>query len=121
MGDLSKNFSEYEFRCPQSGLYIPNKTLIRGLQELRDKINVPIIVSSGTRSAEYNASLPGSSPYSQHLYGRAADIYSRYVSWDKLADLAETIPVFRDGGIGRYPSKHFVHVDVRGYHARWTL
>jgi len=27
---------------------------------------------------------------------------------------------FVEGGVGRYEGKHFLHVDVRGYAARWA-
>ena len=40
---------------------------------------------------------------------------------EQLARAAEQVPGFRIGGVGRYPKKGFVHVDVRGTKARWTM
>jgi hypothetical protein len=33
--------------------------------------------------------------------------------------LAEDVEAFRNGGIGVYPDKGFIHVDVRDGRARW--
>lgn len=103
-------------------------------------------VLSGFRTPLYNRAL-GNSPYSRHLWGGAADIY---VDADRdgvmddldgngrvglgdatvLCELVEGLvgePEFAslDGGLGRYPRSGahgpFVHVDVRGFPARWGI
>lgn len=58
------------------------------------------------------------SHYSQHLYGKAADIWIAGVSVDTLAAYVETLLPNR-GGIGRYYNDNFVHVDVRTAKSRW--
>ena len=58
------------------------------------------------------------SHYSQHLYGKAADIWIAGVSVDTLAAYVETLLPNR-GGIGRYYNDNFVHVDVRAAKSRW--
>lgn len=58
------------------------------------------------------------SHYSQHLYGRAADIWIAGVSVDTLAAYIETLLPNR-GGIGWYYNDKFVHVDVRTAKSRW--
>ena len=57
--------------------------------------------------------------YSQHQYGRAADIRVSGVPVEQLAAYAETL-LPGTGGIGRYPAKGFVHVDVRKAKSRWA-
>ena len=36
-----------------------------------------------------------------------------------IAEAADRIYAFREGGIGTYPRSGFVHVDVRGERVRW--
>ena len=61
----------------------------------------------------------GGAVYSQHQYGRAADIRVSGVPVERLAAYAETL-LPGTGGIGRYPAKGFVHVDVRKAKSRWV-
>jgi hypothetical protein len=102
-------------------------------------------ILSGYRTPQYNRAI-GNVPYSRHIYGAAADIFiDEHPADDRMDDLNHdgTIDV-RDaailgdivqraldarapaallGGMGTYPSTTahgpFVHVDVRGYRARW--
>jgi len=55
---------------------------------------------------------------STHIDGLAADIYSDYVSVDELYDICDRVIGDR-GDVGYYPSQGFIHVDLRGYRARW--
>lgn len=105
-------FSIDEFRCkhcgelPDGGM---NQILLDKLDDMREKIGMPIIVSCGYRCPEHNAEVGGVAN-SQHIYGNAADIYVNGLSVDELADycVAEGFD-----GIGRYYNSSFVHVDVR--------
>ncbi len=85
---LSKNFTLKEFtRSRTARLHgVPNrpdkeqveniKSLVDNLlQPLRDRINCPITVTSGYRSKFLNR-LVGGSYRSQHMEGKAADIYA---------------------------------------------
>jgi uncharacterized protein YcbK (DUF882 family) len=110
---ISLHFTEDEFRCKCCGMIIVNPILIRQLEALRHALgDKPINVSSGYRCLNHNRAV-GGSPRSQHLYGNAADIY---VSGISPKELAKQAGEFFDG-IGIY--EDFVHVDVRGYPARW--
>ncbi len=122
MGDLSKNFSRSEFACRGKnccgGSTPVHPALVAGLQELRDKAGVSLSISSGFRCIRHNGAVGGSRD-SQHIFGMGADVRVP-AGWsaERLAALAETIDVFRDGGIGIYPS--WVHLDVRTTgRARW--
>lgn len=119
MGDLTKNFSRSEFKC-KCGRCASNYVdirLVKGLQELRDLIGKPIIINSATRCKEHNKAV-GGVPNSQHVLGRAADIRVDGMATSKLAEYAEMVDAFKNGGIGIY--RTFVHVDVRGHRARWN-
>ncbi|MES3628607.1 MAG: D-Ala-D-Ala carboxypeptidase family metallohydrolase [Longimonas sp.] len=101
-------------------------------------------VMSAYRTPFYNASIGNTTVYSRHLYGDAADIFVDANGNGRMDDLtgdgrvtradavhlAEIVASVKEngsgdytGGIGIYgPAPHrgpFVHVDVRGYRARW--
>jgi len=81
--------------------------LIAKLQELRDLINKPIIVTSGYRCQQYNKSIGGYAN-SPHCEGLAADIYCKSVNIYDLAGRADLI----FPRIGIYPDNNFIHVDI---------
>jgi uncharacterized protein YcbK (DUF882 family) len=107
--------------------------------------DVPTLyVMSGYRTPYYNRAIGNTTEYSRHLYGDAADVFvdtdgdrwmddltgdGRATRADAryLARLVKAIPTPGDrqfhGGLGVYgPASHrgpFVHVDLRGYRARW--
>ena len=119
MGDLTKDFNKSEFVCKHCGRIRINIKLVNALQKLRDNVNKPIKINSAYRCLDHNRSI-GSDDTSQHIKGNAADIVIKGLTPKEVAKIAETIPVFKDGGIGIY--KTFTHVDVRSNGpARWTL
>lgn len=122
--------------------------LERLLQEARDHgVEADsFVVMSGFRTPAYNLRIGNTTKYSRHLYGDAADLYVDE-DGDGLMDdlngdgrldvgdaefLAEIFEEVREedwyapyiGGLGIYgPRPHrgaFVHVDTRGYAARWA-
>jgi uncharacterized protein YcbK (DUF882 family) len=103
-------------------------------------------ILSGYRTPHYNK-LIGNVQYSRHLWGGAADIYIDEnprddmmddLNKDGLIDYKDARILYKiiddmfgeswyekyKGGLGRYKktTKHgpFVHVDVRGFRARWN-
>ena len=93
-------------------------------QQIRDHFGKPLTITSAFRTAAHNKNVKGAT-YSQHCYGKAADIRVQGVSVEDVADYAETL-LKNTGGIGRYPVKKgrpagWVHVDVREAKSRWTL
>jgi hypothetical protein len=102
-------------------------------------------VLSGFRTPQYNAAIGNPTSYSRHAYGDAADIFVDEDGDQRMDDLdgdgRETVAdarvlativedlvgddTFGDfvGGLGLYgPKPHrgpFVHVDTRGFRARW--
>ena len=115
---LSANFYRDEFACRCGcGFDTVDATLVHGLQRLRDIMQVPIRVNSGCRCKAHNDSLPDSSPKSQHLLGKAADIRMDGYTPEEVADFAKILSEFANSGIGLYDT--FTHLDVRDGKARW--
>ena len=117
MAERWPNFSPWEFRSRDmaQGMTLDVR-LLDGLQALRDLVKVPITVNSGFRTDGQNRKI-GGSPRSQHLLGKAADIWGSGIPQEKLKTAATRVAVFEGGGIGVYQS--FVHVDVRWERVRW--
>ena len=124
MEKYTRNFSVAEMacRCGQCpGGEVMDPLFMQQLQELRDFIAAPLIITSGYRCLAYNQSLPRASTWSYHLRGRAADI-----SLSEL-DVEGSVSRFRSDvvsyafrcnlyGIGL--STNFIHLDSRGFSKR---
>ena len=121
---LSEHFEVREFRCRDgSDPVFVDSELVRVLQNIRDHFGKPVVITSAYRTAVHNKAVGGAA-YSQHCYGRAADIRVAGVTVERLAAYAEKL-LPDTGGIGRYPVRSgrptgWVHVDVRTVKSRWT-
>jgi zinc D-Ala-D-Ala carboxypeptidase len=118
---LSTHFTVGEFIDPHEPDLPPTVSprLLQGLEKFRALLDKPVIITSGWRSTGSNREI-GGSPTSQHVSGKAADITVRGVSVIDMYRTALLVPEFREGGIGVYPEENFIHVDVRGWRARWA-
>lgn len=107
MGDLSKDFSTYEFTCQCGcGFDDVDPTLLAMLQEMRDLIG-PVYINSGCRCPEHNKN-EGAKSNSAHLTGKAADIEcSNSTHRFKLLVAALTVGFERIG-----LRQTFIHLDV---------
>lgn len=112
-----KYFTLEEFKCPCCGR-LPeggiDDNLLEVLDKIREAISAPLYVTSGYRCPEHNADC-GGVENSQHLFGRAADVYADgEITPLQIAALAEKAGA---DGIGIY--EDFCHIDTRGSMARW--
>ena len=112
---LSTNFRVREFACMDGSdpIFIDTE-LVTVLQKIRDHFAKPVTITSAYRTPSRNKEVGGTT-YSQHLYGKAADIKISGVTPKKVADYAETL--LDNGGIGIYNT--FTHIDVRSTKSRW--
>lgn len=120
-GWLSEHFRHHELACPCCDVCAVQLRLVDALERLRQKCGgAPITVTSGFRCWTWNETIGGATK-SKHCTGEAADIVVAGFHPLEVAELAERIEVFSHGGIGTYPDRGFVHLDVRhGGPARWT-
>ena len=113
---LTQNFRVGEFACKDgSDPVFIDTYLAEVLQQLRNHFKKSVVVVSGYRTPSYNKKCGGAT-YSQHLYGKAADVKISGVTPEEVAQFAETI-LKDSGGIGIYST--FTHIDVRTKKSRW--
>lgn len=124
MGNLTINFSDWEFDC-KDGTKVPDELkgnrdeLAANLQILRNFIGKPIKINSSYRTPEHNKSIGGASR-SQHVQSKAADIAIKGLTPKQVYDTIEELQKdgkMKQGGLGLYNT--FVHYDIRGTKARW--
>jgi hypothetical protein len=103
-----KNFSPRELACKGTGSLLIDEVALDKLQELREKLGVPLLITSAYRSPEHNKKVGGAKS-SYHLKGNAFDI--RMDNQDPIAfELAAREVNFR--GVGYYPKQGFIHIDL---------
>ena len=113
---LSTNFRVKEFACTDGSdpIFIDSE-LVTILQNIRTHFGRAVTITSAYRTPPQNKACGGTT-YSQHLYGKAADIKVSGISPKKVAEYAETL-LQGKGGIGVYDT--FTHIDIRTSKARW--
>lgn len=115
---FGKYFLCEEFLCPCCGMALMDRDFVIALNRLRAIADRPIKINSGFRCYSHNFAIGGASN-SQHLAGKAADIVIVDLTLNEMVELAEQVETFRNGGIGIYSKKGFIHIDSRGHRARW--
>lgn len=107
--------------CGTGGLSI---ALLVVLEHIRERVGRPVTILSAARCTTYNASV-GGSKNSEHKstdedpLSDAADITVEGISTKELHLLIKGLPYANLLGVGYYPKGGFIHVDTRGYAARW--
>jgi uncharacterized protein YcbK (DUF882 family) len=86
------------------------------VDKIRAAAGVPVTINSGWRSLGKNIAVhtDGGGKYSQHQYGRAADIQCSLPD-EKMLEIIRSIPEIKGLGIG----KGWFHVDVRDSEERF--
>lgn len=116
--NISNNFKVSEFACKDgSDKILIDLELVDKLQQLREYLKKPIIITSGYRTSSYNKDCGGANN-SYHLKGQAVDIFAKNINPRIIALWAEFNGL---GGVGLYinRSQEFVHIDTRDNKYRW--
>lgn len=113
---LTQNFRVKEFACSDGSdpIFIDTE-LVNVLQKIRTHFGKSVTITSAYRTPPKNKAVGGET-YSQHLYGKAADIKVKGVNPKKVSAYVEKL-LPKSGGIGTYGT--FTHIDVRTTKARW--
>ena len=103
---ITKNFTDDEFKCPCCGKEEMDRGFVEKLQIARDIANTSFSINSGWRCQSHNQAVGGVQS-SSHLTGHAADIKAEN-SQKRFAIIKSlTEAGFRRIGV----AKTFVHVD----------
>jgi uncharacterized protein YcbK (DUF882 family) len=107
---MYKHFDISEFRCRETGENDMKAEFIHMLDELRERVNRPLVITSGFRSVHHTAERnKPAEKKGTHTRGIAADIaVSNGV--DRMKIVKEALAM-GFGGIG--VARTFVHVDMR--------
>lgn len=85
------------------------------MEQIRFRLgSYPLYVNSWIRDS-YTNKMVGGSPKSRHLYGDAVDFYCNHISPIQIYKILDSY--WEKGGLAVY--KNHVHIDCRGYEARW--
>lgn len=104
--------------CPCCGLSVVDIRLYTALIDLHRATDGQYQITSLTRCRQHNSDVSGT-PNSLHLIGRAADLAPNNYDLQPLANAVLEVPAFAHGGVGLYPSRGIIHVDIRPAPARW--
>lgn len=105
---VAPSFDVRELVCKCGcGSFVYHSPSLRALQRLRDRLGIPLRVTSGTRCISHNMAV-GGAPNSYHLKGRAFDIV--HIGDIDPAWLGEVALTSGFGVARRY--KTFTHVDT---------
>lgn len=102
------SFQPWELASKREGALVIDVTAVTMLQELRDLIGKPIIVTSAYRSPAHNKAVGGATN-SLHLEGRAFDINMANHDPAKFEAAARQVGFT---GFGYYPRQGFMHIDT---------
>ncbi len=115
-------------------IWLLNKKVLYKFIDLQDALTAKeydrdaLTIISGHRTPKHNNRVGGASR-SRHIVGEALDFRvgdvnkdGRYTAADKdiILELADKQIIKNQGGVGRYPNTRTVHIDVRGFRARWN-
>lgn len=116
---LSANFKVRDFMTKDGARYARiSPRVVQGLQNIRDRAGVPIVLTSAYRHPAYNNRVSGTGTTGAHTAGHAIDIKKpSSMSYQQLARL-----VIDEFGckIGLGMGSGMVHFDFRGYQASWN-
>lgn len=111
------NFHPSEVCTPDTKAVVIYVPFMDALQRVRTRFGKPMHMTSVYRSPAHNKRV-GGVPGSQHVKGKAGDC-----ALQRLSDGPVLERIARDEGmtgIGRYPGKRFIHMDLRsGGNATW--
>lgn len=107
---LSKNFhlSEFTCKCGRCRNQLIGMKMISLLQQVRDKMGVPLYITSAYRCPTHNTNVGGVSN-SRHTCGDAIDISISNLNWRELVKVAKEVGFT---GIGYGQDRGFIHLDT---------
>ena len=132
-GDEYKQDNEDDFSKNLPNYWLTDRKMIYMIIEFMDVLRdegyneYGFYVRESHRHPKLNTARGGATK-SQHLYGRAADLVIEDINNDgkkNQDDKTIALEILEDivgdkGGMGLYPGTMTIHIDCRGYRARWN-
>ena len=107
-GQTTPYFTVGEFKCEHCNVSFPvDDKLVDVLHGIRVYFGKPVYITSGYRCYTQNK-IDGGAEYSNHLYGRAADIWISGVTMAQVVNYAKTI----GAGADTYYANGYAHIAV---------
>ena len=69
-----RHFTPEEMSCRKDGVLVVDPDFMQKLEEMRERLGFPMVVTSGYRTPEYNREVSKTGFFGPHTTGRAADI-----------------------------------------------
>ena len=128
-----KQLSKTKYRSDKPIYWGMNPTVLFKLMELKEIMESrnldfnAIQINSGHRTPHINEKVGGASK-SRHIVGEAIDLKIGDVDKDgfitvedknKILKICDLELIGNKGGVGKYPGTRVIHIDTRGYRARW--
>lgn len=111
------NFQPWEFECSHTGKCEMNEAFMDRLQRLRERLNMPLVITSGYRDPSHPIEIAKPEP-GVHTLGRAVDIAADSQAQYRIMKAAVEL-----GFTGFGFSRTFIHIDDWGESPRpnvWT-
>lgn len=107
------NFTPAEMACRKTGVVMIRPSFMDELQVMRNRLNVPMVITSGYRSPEHNAAVSSTRTLEgPHVSAQAVDVAVKFGDAFTLVDLAIQMG-FTGIGLRQHGNlnKRFVHID----------
>jgi len=105
-----RHFELKEFACKHCGQVKMDDGFLVLLDELRDRVGHPIVISSGYRCPEHNCAVSTTGPNGPHTTGHAADLAVRGYVAKTVLRVASILP-FTGIGVNQKGTSRFIHLD----------
>ncbi len=112
MTDFTKSFSIAELRCKCGCGLLPSRQFMERVQELRDMMGIPFVVTSAMRCPAHNSKVSRTGLNGPHTTGRAIDIAMQGKDALTLVRLA-LAQNFTGIGVRHKGYSRFIHLDDR--------
>lgn len=113
-------FKLAEFACKHCGENKMDPAFITRLDELRDRVGFPLVVTSGYRCPVHNQAVSSTGPAGPHTTGKAVDLaVDRGRAYDVLREAMEMR--FRGVGVQQKGAGRFLHLDDMPESGRPTI
>jgi len=107
---FTANFSEAELACKCGCGMLPERDFMDRVQNLRNSLGKPMIVTSAARCPEHNSRVSRTGRTGPHTTGRAIDIGIEGAYALKLVELA-LAHGFTGIGVNQKGAGRFIHID----------